>query len=304
MGTLLAGSYPGRNVRSAHQRRQRLRGRGLRGRSGRRLDRDRDRQQPRLSEHPEGTAGEHGRSEGAHRRPQQRRRRSHPDGLVDDGCADDPCREHHAGRRERDPGRHRGRTDERNRSQASESPRHPRRRPGERDHHPRVRPWRFEPPDGRSWCQLPVRQRAGGRGVERLFRDHSAARPGARRSQPAAWSRPVCALPGRPAWGRHPAAALHARHGDPAVHLRQHQDRRLAERNVIGGPPRHRPWVGGRAVGPGLGPDRQARLQPERLRRLELGRQQPFASVRDRRSQVPGLQPGARRRTRRNRRRH
>ena len=204
---------------SGHQRRQRLRGRGLRGRSGRRLDRNRDRQQPRVSEHPEGTAGEHGRSEGAHRRPLERRRRSHPDGLVDDGCPDDPCREHHAGRRERDPSRHRGRTDERNRSQASESPRHPRRRPGERDHHPRVRPWRFEPPDGRSWCQLPVRQRAGWRGVERLFRDHSAARPGARRSQPAAWSRPVCALPGRPAWGRHPAAALHARHGDPAVYL-------------------------------------------------------------------------------------
>ena len=72
----------------------------------------------------------------------------------------------------------------------------------------------------------------------------------------------------------------------------------------LAAPARPRPRVGGRAVGPGLGPDRQARLQPERLRRLELGRQQPLASVRDRRAQVPGLQPGARRRTRRDHRRH
>ena len=101
---------------------------------------------------------------------------------------------------------------------------------------------------------------------------------------------------------RHPPAAVLARHGDPAVHVRQHQDRRLAQRGVAGAPARPRPRLGVGALGPGLGPDRQVRVQPERLRRLEHGRQQPRAPVRDRRPEAPGLRPGPRRRPRRDHR--
>ena len=58
-----------------------------------------------------------------------------------------------------------------NAAQAPGAPGHPRRRPRERDHHPRVRPWRLEPPDRRRRRRrLPDRQRAGGRGLERLPR--------------------------------------------------------------------------------------------------------------------------------------
>ena len=72
----------------------------------------------------------------------------------------------------------------------------------------------------------------------------------------------VRALPGRPPRRRHPPAPLHARHVDPAVHLRQHQDERVAERDLARAPARARPRLGRHAVGPQLGPDRQARVQP------------------------------------------
>ena len=45
-----------------------------------------------------------------------------------------------------------------------------------------------------------------------------------------------------------------------------------------------------------MGPDRQARVQPEPLRRLEHGRQQPRDPVRDRRAEAAGLLPGPGRR--------
>ena len=57
------------------------------------------------------------------------------------------------------------------------------------------------------------------------------------------------------------------------------------------------------AVGHDLGPDRQARVQPEPLRRLEHGRQQPRAPVRDRRPEAAGLRPRPGRRPRRDHRR-
>ena len=77
------------------------------------------------------------------------------------------------------------------RAQAPEPSRHPRRRLRERDHHPRVRARHLEPPHRRPGHQLPHRQRAGGRGLERLLRHLDAARPGARRPEPA-----------RAGWGR------------------------------------------------------------------------------------------------------
>ena len=77
----------------------------------------------------------------------------------------------------------------------------------------------------------------------------------------------------------------------PAVHVRQHQDERLAERDLAGPPARPRPRLGRHALGSELGPHRQARVQPEHLRGLEHGRQQPRAPVRDRRDQDAGLRP-------------
>ena len=67
--------------------------------------------------------------------------------------------------------------------------------------------------------------------------------------EPAARHGPVRALPGRPPRRRHPPAAVLPRHVDPAVHLRQHQDRRLAERDVAGAPARPRPRLGVRCSG-------------------------------------------------------
>ena len=97
---------------------------------------------------------------------------------------------------------------------------------------------------------------------------------------------------------RDPAAAVLAQHGDPAVHLRQHQDGAAGSRGVAGGTARHRPRLGLGPLGHDLGPDRQARLQPGRLRRLEQRREQPRPPVRDGRAEAAGLRPRPRRRTR------
>ncbi len=87
-----------------------------------------------------------------------------------------------------------------------------------------------------------------------------------------------------------------AQHGDSAVHLRQHQDRRLAERCVAGATARARSRLGCRAVGSQLGSDRQVRVQSGPVRRVAHRRQQPRAAVRDRRAQAPGLRARAGRR--------
>ena len=88
----------------------------------------------------------------------------------------------------------------------------------------------------------------------------------------------------------------YSQHGDPAVHVRLDQDRRLAQWRVAGAPARPRPRLGFRAVGPQLGPDRQVRLQPRALPGVEHGREQPRAAVRDGRPEAAGLQPGPGRR--------
>ena len=93
---------------------------------------------------------------------------------------------------------------------------------------PRVRARRLAPPHRRPEHQLPERRRAGGRGLERLPRDHVPHEPGDRRPGGPARLRPVGAVRGLEGRPRLPAAAVLPQHGAPAVHLRQHQDERLA----------------------------------------------------------------------------
>ena len=97
------------------------------------------------------------------------------------------------------------------RSQASESPGHPRRRPGERDHHPRVRPRRLEPPDGRSCvstaCPATSRRARGGATTSRS-RCCSTRRSTIPTSR-VAWARTRSSRPTGtgPAFGRGPTRA-------------------------------------------------------------------------------------------------
>ena len=102
-----------------------------------------------------------------------------------------------------------------------------------------------------------------GEGWSDFARDHAADGPGARRPGGARAAMGPYALfqPDRHGNGIRPRPySRDMEH--PAVHLRQHQDQRLAQRHVAGAPARPRPRLGGRAVGHGLGPDRQVRLQP------------------------------------------
>ena len=149
-----------------------------------------------------------------------------------------------------------------------------------------------QPPDRRQ-RQLPRQRRADGRGLERLddghlHRDrqpHGDDQPRHRHLRPQSGDE-------RP---RHPAGAVHHRHDRQHLHLLQPGRR--------GRSARRRLHLEHDALGGVLGPRRGARLQPGPLRRLGERRQQPRHAAGHRRHEAPAVQPGLRRRPRRDSRR-
>ena len=177
-------------------------------------------------------------------------------------------------------------------------PGHPRRRPRERDHLPRVRPRRLQPPHRRPRDrQLPQRQRAGGRGLERLPRHHgdlldpALDDPDGR----AGWARTRSSSRPARATGIRPRPYSRDMSIQPFTYDSIKTDGWLNGTSLALPHGLGHGWAAD-AVGPQLGSHRQVRVQPEHLRGLEHGREQPRDPVRHRRAEDAGLRPRPRRR--------